>query len=84
MGVLGGDTRRSHCQHTAIPDQIVDALGALPMPTLDQYRGAADCDQPLALAFDCGLALRKRLVQQSGGLGKIRRDQRCAGYEFCT
>ena len=38
----------------AAVDEIVDALGALPVPALDQHRAAPHRQQPLALMLDRG------------------------------
>ena len=65
-------------------DEIVDALGALPVAALDQHRAAAHRQQPLALALDRGFVIGNRLIEQRRGFRHIGRDQRCQRNEFCA
>ena len=67
-----------------LADEIIDALGALPVPALDQHRPASHRQQSLALAFDGGFARRDRFVEQGGGLRQVRRDQRSQRNELCA
>ena len=82
VGILGGDARRGQRDDAVAAEEIVDALGALPVAALDQHRAASHRQQPLALARDRGLARRDRLVQQRRRFRQIRREQRGARNEF--
>ena len=63
-------------------DQIVDALGALPVPALDQHRLAPQRQQSPALMLDGGFVRRHRLIEQRGGFRQIGRDHRRQRNEF--
>ena len=82
MGVAGRDARRGERDRAVSADEIVDALGALAVPALDQHCAAAERQQTPPLAFDLGLASRDRRVQQCGGLRQIRRDHRRERISF--
>src|SRR3954464_6156054 len=62
MGVASGNARRGQRDRGAGIDEIVDALGALAVPALDQDRPAAERQQAAPLALDLGLAGRDRFA----------------------
>src|SRR4029453_4443863 len=54
VGIFCGDARRGERGDARGIDQIVDALGALPVAALDQHRLAPQGQQSLALLLDGG------------------------------
>src|ERR1700686_4460020 len=68
MGIVRGDAWRRQREAAVGAEEIVDALRALPVAALDQYRRTAHGEQPLALFRDRGFVRCDRLVQQGGGL----------------
>src|SRR6266702_5072488 len=63
MGVAGSDARRGERDRVFGIDEIIDALGTLAMPALDQHRATAEREQAAPLALDVGFAYRHRLVE---------------------
>ena len=84
MGVFGRDARRCQRGGAGAGDEIVGALGALPVAALDQHGAAAHREQALALTGDGAFVRGDGLVQQGGGFQQVRRDQRCLRNEFCA
>src|SRR5260370_24501462 len=56
MGIFGRDPRRGERDRAFGVDEIIDALGALPVAALDKHRRAAHRQQALALVLDGGFA----------------------------
>jgi len=75
MGISGGDARCGQRERAGAAEEIIGALGALPVPALDQHRLASHRQQPPALAFDGGLGGCDLFVEQGGGFRQVRRDQ---------
>src|ERR1700710_174841 len=64
VGVLRRNAWGRQCDHAVLADEVVDALGALPVAALDQYRPAANPQQTLALTLDSRFARGYLLVEQ--------------------
>ena len=56
VGVFGGDPWSRQRNDAGFAEKIIDALGALPVAALDQYRAATHRQQTLALTLDLAFA----------------------------
>src|SRR5580693_6233558 len=82
VSILGGNAWAFERNDAIAAEEIVDALGALPVAAFDQHRLTTHRLQPFALALDRGFARGDRFIQQRGCLVEVWRDQRGARYQL--